>query len=162
MKPRRNAMAADDRRPYSAEEQDAFGYIDDEEQNEETVEDAILDAEDYRALNRHGTTPGEERAGVPLEEQLAAEEPETPGAVPDEWPEGPDPRSGVLHQHGAQYAEEGAGTAGVGEIHVTDDDRARAETLREQWEREGLPEDARDDEALDEDRDQEPGPDDWR
>lgn len=70
--------------------------------------------------------------------------------------------SGVLHQRGAQYAEEGEGTADLGEIHVTGDDRARSETLREQWERKGLPEDARDDEALDEDRSPEPGPDDWR
>lgn len=154
-------MAAD-RRPYSAEDQDAFSYIDDEEQSEEPVEEAILGAEGYRALDRHGTTPAEERAGAPLEEQLAAEEPETPGAVPDEWPEGPDPRSGALHDAGVQYAEEGEGAADLGEIHVTGDDRARAETLREQWERDGLPEDARDDEALDEDRDQAPGPDDWR
>jgi hypothetical protein len=154
-------MAAD-RRPYSAEEQDAFSYIDDEEQSEEPVEDAILDAEDYRAADQFGTTPAEEQRGVPLEEQLAAEEPETPGAVPDEWPQGPDPRSGALHEQGGVYAEEAGGEpADLGEIHVTEDEATRAEALRETWE-EGPPEDARDDEALDEDRGQEPGPDDWR
>jgi hypothetical protein len=154
-------MAAD-RRPYSAEDQDAFSYIDDEEQSEEPVEDAILDAEGYRAADAYGTTPAEERRGVPLEEQLAAEEPETPGAVPDEWPEGPDPRAGALHEQGAQYAEEvGGEPADLGEIHVVSDDRDRAASLRESWE-EGPPEDAQDDAALDEDRAQEPGPDDWR
>ncbi|MCC3764027.1 hypothetical protein K3N28_13230 [Glycomyces sp. TRM65418] len=154
-------MAAD-RRPYSAEDQDSFSYIDDMEQSEEPVVDAILEAEDYRAADNYGTTPAEERRGVPLEEQLAAEQPDTPGAVPDEWPQGPDPRSGELHDRDGQYAEEAGGEpADLGEIHVTEDDRVRAETLRETWEA-GPPEDAQDDAALDEDRGQQPGPDDWR
>jgi hypothetical protein len=70
--------------------------------------------------------------------------------------------SGALHEQGGVYAEEvGGEVADLGEMHVIEDDRDRAESLRESWEA-GPPEDARDDAALDEDRAQEPGPDDWR
>lgn len=154
-------MAAD-RRPYSADDQETFGVYDDETPDDQALEDDILSAEDYRAADRYGTTPAEEQRGTPLEEQLASEEPETPGAVPDEWPQGPDPRSGALHGRDGQYAEAAESEpADQGEMHVTGDDRERAAFLREQGEA-GPPEDAEDDEALDEDRDQEPGPDDWR
>ena len=154
-------MAAD-RRPYSADEQDTFGQYDDEEPDEQRLEDDILAAEDYVAADRYGTTPAEEQRGTPLEEQLAAEQPETPGAVPDEWPEGPDPRSGALHDPDGQYAEMAESEpTDQGEIHVTEDDRVRAASIRESWEA-GPPEDADDDGRLDEDRAQEPGPDDWR
>lgn len=153
-----------DREPYSTDDEDVFEWIDDMEQSEQPVEEEILDAEDYRAADRYGTTPAEERRGVPLDEELADEEPDVPsGAVSDEWEEGPDPRVGALPDEGAPYAEEapGGGAADLGEIHVTDDDRERADVVRESGE-EGPPPDSEDDEALDEDRGQEPHWDDWR
>lgn len=153
-----------DREPYSTDDKDAFEWIDDMEQSEQPVEEEILDAEDYKAADRYGTTPAEERRGVPLEEELADEEPDVPSeAVSDEWEEGPDPRAGALFDEDELYAEEAEGgeAADLGEIHVTEDDRARARDMRESWE-EGPPPDPENDEALDEDRDQEPRRDDWR
>ncbi|MCH7229273.1 hypothetical protein L0U85_00090 [Glycomyces sp. L485] len=153
----------DDRKPYSDDEKETFGYIDDEEESEESLEDEILDAEDYQGADRYGTTPAEEQLGVPLDEGLAEEEPDEPAeSVTDEWEGGPDPQAGELHDQEAVWAEESpaAGTD-QSDIHITEDDRERAESLRESWE-EGPPPDPTDDEALDEDRDQEPGPDDWR
>ena len=71
-----------DREPYSTDDKDAFEWIDDMEQSEQPVEEAILDADDYEGADRYGTTPAEERRGVPLAEELAAEEPELiPGIV---------------------------------------------------------------------------------
>lgn len=154
-------MAAD-RRPYSADEQETFGQYDDVGLEGQELEEEILEEEDYVAADRFGTTPAEEQRGTPLEEQLEAERPEAPGAVNDEWQQGPDPRAGTLHDQDGQYAEEAeTDPNGQGEIHVTEDDRDRAASLRETWE-EGPPEDATDDVSLDEDRDQNPGPDDWR
>ncbi|HEU5128781.1 MAG TPA: hypothetical protein VFU12_12395 [Glycomyces sp.] len=152
-----------DREPYSTDDKDAFEWIDDMEQSEQPVEDAILDADDYEGADRYGTTPAEERRGVPLEEELASEEPDVPSAsVSDEWREGPDPRAGTLVDDGELTAEETSdGDADLGEIHVTEDDRDRAGSMRESWE-EGPPPDPEAAAALDEDRDPEPEPDDWR
>ena len=153
---------SDDRRPYSSEDKDSFEWIDDEEQSERPVVEEIADAEDYKAADNYGTTPFEERHGVPLDEGLAEEEPDEPDeSVTDEWQEGPDPQAGELHDQEDVWAEESPAVADLGEIHVTEDDRERAETIRESWE-EGPPPDPEDDEALDEDRDQDPQPDDWR
>lgn len=65
---------------YDAAEHETFGFIDDEQPNEEGLEDAILDAEDFQEADKYGMTPREERQGTPLEEQLAAEIPEDEGA----------------------------------------------------------------------------------
>lgn len=154
---------SDDRQPYSADEKDVFEWIDDMEQSEQPVKDDILEAEDYKGANRYGTTPAEERRGVPLEEYLADEEPDVPSeSVSDDWPEGPDPKAGALHDEDELYAEEASeGDAGLGEIHVTEDDDERAGDLRESWEA-GPPPALEDAEDLDEDRDEEPEADDWR
>jgi hypothetical protein len=154
-----------DREPYSTEDQDPFEWIDDVEQSEQPVEDGILAAEDYKAADRYGTTPAEERRGVPLDQELADEEPDEPsGAVADDWEEGPDPRAEPLFEADELYAREaeGGGDADLGEIHVTEDDRDRAGEMRETWEAENPPPVSDDEEALDEDRGQEPARDDWR
>ncbi|GAB3655385.1 hypothetical protein [Glycomyces tarimensis] len=154
---------SDDREPYSAHEKDSFEWIDDEKQTEEPVEEEILSMEDYKGADRHGTTPAEERRGVPLDEALAEERPDEPSeAVTDEWASGPDPQAGQLHDKEDVWAEESpSAAADLGEIHVTEDDREHTETIRESWE-EGPPPDPTDDRALDEDRDAEPKADDWR
>ncbi len=154
---------SDDRKPYAADEEDPFEWIDDVEQSERPVEEAILDADDYFGADRYGTTPAEERQGVPLDEELADEEPDVPSeSVSDDWKEGPDPKAGTLYNEDELYAEESPeGDAGLGEIHVTEDDDERAGALRESWEA-GPPPDLEDAEGLDEDRDVEPEPDDWR
>lgn len=155
---------SDDREPYSNDDKDAFEWIDDMEQSEQPVEEEILDADDYKAADRYGTTPAEERRGVPLDVELSEERPDVPSeSVSDEWEEGPDPRADALFDEDELYAEEAEGgeDADLGEIHVTEDDRERAKAMRESWE-EGPPSDPEDTEALDEDRDQEPRRDDWR
>ncbi|HLU27868.1 MAG TPA: hypothetical protein VKZ65_05470 [Glycomyces sp.] len=151
-----------DREPYSLDDKDEFEWIDDVEQSERPVEEAMLDAEGYEA-DRHGTTPAEERHGPPLEEELAAEEPDVQSeAVSDDWSEGPDPKAGALVDEGGLAARETPrGDAGVGEIHVTEDERDRAGAVRESGE-EGPPPDPDDTAALERDRGQEPEPDDWR
>ncbi|WP_168801486.1 hypothetical protein [Glycomyces buryatensis] len=151
-----------DRRPYSAAEEETFGHVDDERDNEESLEQEILEAEGYKGADRHGTTPAEEQLGVSLDEALEDEEPDELGeAVTDSWGEGPDPQAGELHDQEDVWAEESPAAAAQEEIHVTVDDRERAEVIRESGEQ-GPPPDPDDDEALDEDREQEPKPDDWR
>jgi len=91
---------SDNNELYTAGEQETFGYIDDEEENEESLEDDILDADDYQEADRDGMTPAEERRGASLEEELAAEVPDDSGdqreprpgdPVPDEPSEPEDP-----------------------------------------------------------------------
>lgn len=93
---------SDQNTPFTAAEQDAFSFIDDEEQNEEPIEEDILDAEGYREADDYGMTPEEQRRGPSLDEELAAEEPDVsaeptkPGPgdpIPDEpsEPQEPDP-----------------------------------------------------------------------
>ena len=96
-------------------------------------------------------------------EELAAEEPDVQSeAVSDDWSEGPDPKAGTLVDEGGLAARETPrGDAGVGEIHVTEDERDRAGAVRESGE-EGPPPDPDDTAALERDRGQEPEPDDWR
>ncbi|SDD55576.1 hypothetical protein [Glycomyces harbinensis] len=94
---------SDQNTPYAAGEQETFGFIDDEEENEESLEDDILNAEGYREAAAFGMTPEEERRGPSLDEELAAEEPDVadePGGpgpgdpIPDEPSEPQDPDSG--------------------------------------------------------------------
>lgn len=61
---------------YDAAEHETFGFVDDEQPNEEAFTEAVLDAEDYQGAGKPGMTPQEERQGTPLEEQLAAEIPD--------------------------------------------------------------------------------------
>ncbi|RRR99574.1 hypothetical protein [Glycomyces terrestris] len=87
---------ADRNTTYDASEQETFGWVDDEEQNEEGLEEDILDARDYREADRFGMTPEEERRGSPLADQLAAEVPEDQGdprepGPGDPVPDEPDP-----------------------------------------------------------------------
>lgn len=155
---------SEDRRPYSAAEKETFGFVDDEEQSERPLEEEMLGAEDYRGADRYGTTPAEERRGVPLDEYIEDEEPDEPSEeVTDDWPEAPDPRAGTLVDNFDVFAEEVSPEPAVDQsaIHITEDDRDRAETIRESWEGD-RPLDPDDDMALDEDREAEPEPDDWR
>ncbi|GAB4001110.1 hypothetical protein GCM10029992_35510 [Glycomyces albus] len=97
---------SDERRPYAADEQDPFSWIDDELRDERPVEEEILNAEDGRSIDRHGTTPAEERHGLPVGEELDEEVPEE-RAEPDsgQWEEAPDPRADTLVDGWDVYAE---------------------------------------------------------
>ncbi|MCD0442186.1 hypothetical protein LO763_00910 [Glycomyces sp. A-F 0318] len=93
---------SDQNLPYTAAEQETFGFIDDEEANEEPLEDEILDADGYQEAADREMTPEGERRGPSLDEELAAEVPDVsaevtkPGPgdpIPDEpsEPQEPDP-----------------------------------------------------------------------
>jgi hypothetical protein len=78
---------------------DPYGFVDDDEETDEELEEEILDATDYAEADRFGMTADEERRGAPLAAELAAEEPEVweeqgePGPgdpIPDE-PAEPEP-----------------------------------------------------------------------
>jgi len=81
---------SDENVPNSAGEQETFGFIDDEEENEESLEEDILDADDYREADRYGMTADEERRGTPLSVELAGEEPDEP---PEPWE--PEPEDSI-------------------------------------------------------------------
>ncbi|WP_100445279.1 hypothetical protein [Glycomyces xiaoerkulensis] len=129
---------SDDRRPYSADEKEAFGYVDDEERTEQPLEEEILEAEDYRGVTRHGTTPAEERTGVPLDEALEEERPEEPDEeVSEEGRDDADPQAGALVDSWDVFAEETEAPPEDPEqeaVRETEDDRARAARLRESGE----------------------------
>ncbi|GAB3220399.1 hypothetical protein GCM10027447_04760 [Glycomyces halotolerans] len=162
---------SDNREPYSVDEKDAFSWVDDELDNERPVEEEILEAEDYRGANRHGTTPSEEQTNVPLDEALEEERPDEPAEqVTDEWEAGPDPQTGTLVDNFDGYAEETEAPAedpAQGALHETGDDRERAGEIRESWEA-GPPADPEADLApteepdVTEDLEPEPEPEDWR
>lgn len=76
---------------YDAAEHETFGFVDDEEPNEEGLSDAILDADGYQEADKPGMTPQEERQGTPLEQQLAAEVPEDTGEARERDPGEPVP-----------------------------------------------------------------------
>lgn len=97
---------SDERRPYAADEQDPFSWIDDELEDERPAEEEILSAEDRPSVDRHGTTPAEERQGLPVAEELAEEVPDE-RAEPDseQWEEAPDPRADTLVDGWDVYAE---------------------------------------------------------
>jgi hypothetical protein len=76
---------------YDAAEHETFGFVDDEQPNEEGLTDAILDAEGYQEADKPGMTPEEERRGASLEQQLAAEVPEDTGEARERDPGEPVP-----------------------------------------------------------------------
>ncbi|MDA1361327.1 hypothetical protein O1R50_16980 [Glycomyces luteolus] len=93
---------SDENAAYTQGEDEPFGFIDDDEEEGEEVEEDILDADDYAEADRFGMTPQEEGRGTPLGLELSAEEAEVwaaegdgPGPgdpISDEpaVPEGPD------------------------------------------------------------------------
>lgn len=58
-------------------------------EQEDATEDQVLPAEEPTAMGEFGSTGTEKEAGEPLDDALAREEPDVPGAGEDE----PDPRS---------------------------------------------------------------------
>jgi hypothetical protein len=103
---------SDQNTPYAAAEQETFGFVDDEEPNEESLEDDMLNAGGYREAASYGMTPEEQRRGTPLEQELAAEVPDVgidppqPGPgdpIPDEpgpTPGQPDPNDPLPDEPG--------------------------------------------------------------
>jgi hypothetical protein len=94
---------SDQNTPFTAAEQDAFSFIDDEEQTEEPIEDGILDADGYQEAADYGMTPEEQRRGASLDRELAAEVPDVSGdpreprpgdPIPDEPPGPQEPEPG--------------------------------------------------------------------
>lgn len=99
---------SDERRPYAADEQDPFSWIDDELNDERPVEEEILSPEGDQSVDRHGTTPAEERHGLPIGEELEEEVPEEraePEPEPERWDEAPDPRADTLVDGWDVYAD---------------------------------------------------------
>jgi hypothetical protein len=78
---------------YAQGDDEPFGFVDDDEEEGEELEEDILGSRDYAEADRYGMTQEEQRRGTPLNMELAAEEPEVweddggPGPgdpVPDE------------------------------------------------------------------------------
>lgn len=77
---------------YAQGDDEPFGFVDDDEEEGEELEEEILGSRDYAEADRYGMTQEEQRRGAPLNLELAAEEPEVweddrsgPGdPVPDE------------------------------------------------------------------------------
>jgi pimeloyl-ACP methyl ester carboxylesterase len=89
--PEKGGTMTDGNQTYDAAEHETFGFIDDEQPNEEGLTDAILDAEGYQEADKPGMTPEEERRGASLEQQLAAEVPEDTGLERERDPGEPIP-----------------------------------------------------------------------
>lgn len=89
--PEKGEAMTDRNQGYDAAEHETFGFVDDEQPNEEGLTDAILDADGYQEADRPGMTPEEERRGASLEQQLAAEVPDDTGRDRERGPDEPVP-----------------------------------------------------------------------
>lgn len=95
---------------YAQGDDEPFGFVDDDEEEGEELEEDILDARDYAEADRYGMTQEEERRGASLNLELAAEEPE----VWDEDDGGPGPGDPVPDEPSRDREPGGPGDANPG------------------------------------------------